>query len=102
MGAFVGLENYIKVFGDSVFRMALGNTVKYVVFSVGLQFLLGFILALALRSSFHGRNIYQGFVFLPWAISGFVVGLTFQWMFNGEFGVVNDLLYRLGEKTLGR
>ena len=96
MGVFIGFGNYVKVFGDSVFRMALGNTVKYVVFSVGFQFLLGFILALALRSSFRGRNIYQGFVFLPWAISGFVVGLTFQWMFNGEFGVVNDVLLRLG------
>ena len=93
---FAGFGNYVKIFNEPIFGMILGNTIKYVVCAVLLQFLLGFTLAMALKESFRGRNIYQGFVFLPWAISGFVVGLVFQWMFNGEFGVVNDLLLKLG------
>ena len=93
---FSGLANYAKIFNEPIFGMILSNTIKYVALSVLFQFLLGFTLAMALKESFRGRNVYQGFVFLPWAISGFVVGLVFQWMFNGEFGVVNDLLLKLG------
>jgi multiple sugar transport system permease protein len=94
--AFAAFANYAKIFAQPEFPMILGNTVKYVALSVALQFALGFMLALALKTPFKGRNAYQGAVFLPWAISGFVVGLTFQWMFNGEFGVINDLLLKMG------
>jgi multiple sugar transport system permease protein len=93
---FAAFANYFKIFSQPEFSMILANTVKYVVASVLLQFVLGFVLALALKTPFKSRNVYQGVVFLPWAISGFVVGMTFQWMFNGEFGVINDLLLKLG------
>ena len=39
---------------------------------------------------------YTHLVFLPWACSAFVVGLVFRWSFNGEYGVVNDVLMKLG------
>ena len=68
----------------------------YVFCSVAGQFLLGMALALALLEKFRGRGIYQSIVFLPWAFSAFVVGLMFRWSFNGEYGVVNDLLMKLG------
>jgi multiple sugar transport system permease protein len=61
-----------------------------------MQFLLGMTLALALKKKFRGRGAYQAIVFLPWAFSAFVVGLMFRWSFNGEYGVVNDLLIKLG------
>ena len=76
--------------------MILRNSLAYVVISVIGQLLLGMILALALKKPFRGRGVYQSIVFLPWAFSGFVVGLIFRWSFNGEYGVVNDLLLKLG------
>ncbi|WP_122642151.1 carbohydrate ABC transporter permease [Luxibacter massiliensis] len=93
---FNGLENFTKLFGDPDSMMILKNSIIYVVISVIGQFLLGLILALALKKQFRGRGLYQSIVFLPWAFSGFVVGLIFRWSFNGEYGVVNTLLMKLG------
>lgn len=96
MGDFAGLQNFREVFQDGDFGLILYNSLIWVVVTVGAQFIFGLILALALRRPFPGRNLYQAVVFLPWAVSSFVVGLTFQWLFNAEYGPVNDLLLRWG------
>lgn len=93
---FNGIENYKKLFGGQETRMILKNTLIYVFVSVGCQFVLGMILALALRKKFRGRGIFQAIVFLPWSFSGFVIGLMYRWSFNGEYGVVNELLMNFG------
>lgn len=93
---FNGLDNFRKLFADDDLGLILKNTVIYVICSVAGQFALGLTLALALWKKFKGRGIYQSVVFLPWAFSAFVVGLMFRWSFNGEYGVVNDLLMKLG------
>lgn len=93
---FAGLDNFIRIFTDRDIGMVARNTVVFVVATLILQLVLGFALALALKKPFRGRGIYQGIVFLPWAFSGFIVGLTFQWMFNGEYGPINDILMKMG------
>jgi len=93
---FTGFENFMKLFGDSDSLMIIKNSIIYVVVSVIGQSLLGLILAVALKKQFRGRGLYQSIVFLPWAFSGFVVGLIFRWSFNGEYGVLNDILMKLG------
>ena len=93
---FNNFANFKKMFGDSDFLLLLKNSLIYVVISVTGQFVLGLILALALKQKFRGRGFYQAIVFLPWAFSSFVVGLLFRWSFNGEYGVVNDLLMKIG------
>lgn len=92
---FAGLSNFKRIFTDSQIGMITGNTVLFVVITLLGQLILGLILALALKKPFKGRGIYQGIVFLPWAFSGFLVGLMFQWMFNGEYGPINDVLLKL-------
>ena len=93
---FIGLDNFRKIFRDGDISMVARNTLVYVVVCVLSQFLLGTVLALALWRPFPGRAIYQGVVFFPWAMSTFVIGLIFRWSFNGEYGVVNDLLLKIG------
>ena len=93
---FNGLDNFAKLVGDPDGLMILKNSFVYVIVSVLGQFLLGMTLAVALKKQFKGRGIYQSIVFLPWAFSGFVVGLIFRWSFNGEYGVVNNLLEKFG------
>ncbi len=93
---FNNFANFKTLFADRDIGLIIRNSLVYVVASVGMQFLLGMTLALALRRKFRGRGIYQAIVFLPWAFSAFVVGLMFRWSFNGEYGVVNDLLMKLG------
>lgn len=93
---FNDFANFKKMFSDRDFLLLLQNSVIYVVASVAGQFIGGLTLALALKDKFKGRGIYQSIVFLPWAFSTFVVGLVFRWSFNGEYGVVNDILMKLG------
>ncbi|GAA1668160.1 sugar ABC transporter permease [Nonomuraea maheshkhaliensis] len=93
---FVGLENFRAVLGEDRFWTALRNTGTWVAVSLFFQFFLGFGLALLLRRHFRGRGLYQAWVFFPWAMSGFLIGLLWRWMFNGQFGVINDLLLKAG------
>ena len=93
---FNDFANFQKMFGDKDFLLLLKNSIVYVIVSVFGLFIGGLILALCLRDKFKGRGIYQSIVFLPWAFSAFVVGLVFRWSFNGEYGVVNDVLMKLG------
>ena len=95
---FIGLDNFRTIItSKSVnFWLILFNTLKWTVLSLVLQFLLGFLLAMMLRKPFKGRSVYCGFVFYPWALCGFAIGLIWSWLFNGQFGVINDLLLKLG------
>lgn len=98
---FNGLGNFKKMMADRDMGLVIRNSVVYVAASVGGQFLLGLTLALALRKNFKGRGIYQSIVFLPWAFSSFVIGIMFRWSFNGEYGVINDLLLKIRAITGG-
>ncbi|HBJ80473.1 MAG TPA: sugar ABC transporter permease [Pseudothermotoga sp.] len=93
---FIGFKNFCDAFKDPLFLLAIKNTFIWVFVSLIVQFSLGFSLALLLRKPFKGRSIYTGLVFYPWAVSGFVIGLQYRWMFHGSAGVINDLLLRAG------
>lgn len=93
---WIGLDNFRAVLSDPLFYNTVGNTILWVVGSIVPQFVIGFALALWMRRRFRFRGLYQALVFFPWAISGFLIGILFRWMFNSEFGVVNDLLMRTG------
>lgn len=95
---FVGFQNFKELLEPSAFNSfygTLGNTVVYVFGSLIPQLVIGFSLALLLQKKFRGRNLYQGIVFIPWALSGFIIGIMWRWMFNGTGGVINDLLMKL-------
>ncbi|WP_405541733.1 sugar ABC transporter permease [Streptomyces phaeochromogenes] len=94
--SWVGLKNFRDVFADPAWGTVLGNTGIWVFGSIVPQLVIGFALALWLRRKFRFRGLYQALIFFPWAISGFLIGILFRWMFNSEFGVVNDLLQKAG------
>ncbi|MEU3791131.1 sugar ABC transporter permease [Streptomyces fructofermentans] len=94
--SWVGLKNFRDVFADPAWGTVLGNTAIWVFGSIVPQLVIGFALALWLRRRFRFRGLYQALIFFPWAISGFLIGILFRWMFNSEFGVVNDLLQKAG------
>jgi multiple sugar transport system permease protein len=94
--AWVGLGNFRAVFADPAWHTVLGNTALWVFGSLVPQFVIGFALALCLRRRFPLRGLYQALVFFPWAVSGFLIGILFRWLYNSEFGVVNDLLEKAG------
>jgi multiple sugar transport system permease protein len=93
---FCGFENFINIFKDPNIPRIFWNSFIWVVVTVSLQFILGFILALILNKSFRGKGIYQAIIFLPWAISGFLIGIMFRWMFSEHNGVINFIFVKLG------
>ena len=95
---FIGFENFKAVIFDTniSFFVILKNTLVWVIVSLFFQFVLGFILALLLQKPFFGRGLYSSLVFYTWALSGFAIGLTWAWLFNGQAGLINDILIRVG------
>jgi len=94
----IGFKNFQVILNDvnfSFLRILL-NTFLWVTVSLFFQFVLGFGLALLMQKPFKGRGVYSGLVFYPWALSGFAIGLIWAWMFNGQFGIINDLLQKIG------
>ncbi len=95
---FIGLDNFRAVIENPniSFVQILVNTLVWTLCSLILQFVLGFGLALLLKRPFKGRGVYSGFVFYGYALSGFAIGLLWSWLFNGQFGLFNDMLMRIG------
>ena len=93
---WVGLGAFARLWSDSRWWSALGNTVTFTAVSVSIEVLLGTAIALLLHRSFRGRGLARTLVVLPWALPTAVMALAWGWIFNDSFGVANDLLLRLG------
>lgn len=93
---FIGLQNYREIFGDQVFWLSLFKTVLWVIFGVGFQFIFGFLLALLLNRKFKGRGIVRAISLIPWVTPGVLIGLMWKWIYDGNYGVLNDILLKLG------
>ena len=92
---FSGFTNYSRMLGDGRFWQTLQNTTVFTVASVSLELLLGMAIALILNQSFRGRGIVRTIAIIPWALPTAVMGLAWAWI-NDQYGVVNDILLRLG------
>lgn len=93
---FVGFNNYVAVFQDPIFWKSLWKTILWVVFGVGFQFVFGFALALLLNKNFKGRGIARAVSLIPWVTPGVLIGLMWRWIYDGNYGVLNDLLQKVG------
>ena len=93
---FSGLTNYQRMLGDGRFWQSIWNTSIFTFFSVTLELLLGLAIALVLNESFFGRGVVRTIAIIPWALPTAVMGLAWAWIFNDQYGVVNDILQRLG------
>jgi multiple sugar transport system permease protein len=93
---FIGLGNYLRLIEDPVFWLSLWNSVVWVFGSVILQFIAGFAAALLLHQAFRGRALVRTLTLLPWIIPGVVVGLIWEWLYQPNYGVINDLLLKAG------
>lgn len=93
---FVGLENYERVFNDPLARRVLVNTLTFTLGSVALQFTLGFAAALFFYQRFPGATWFRGLLLAGWIMPGLVVGVLWNWLLSGDFGVINHVLRSMG------
>ena len=92
----VGFENYIKVFSDPYFLQTVWTTIVFVVFSTLVPFTLGLIWAIVLNQGFRGSEFLRGVTLVNWIIPGTAIGFLWSWIFNGQYGILNALLMKLG------
>ena len=94
--AFIGLDNYIKAFTAGGFMKQLKNTLVYILIAVSVETILGFIFALLFELNYKGSKIVRSFMMTPLMIAPLVAGLIWKLMMSSNFGIVNEMLMRIG------
>jgi len=97
---WVGLQNYIDLFRNPEFLNALRITFTFMFFAVGIEFVLGMLLALLLNHDLRGKNVVRALILLPMMCTNVVIGLTWRLLLNYEFGLVNYYLGVLGIESI--
>jgi len=93
---WVGLANYKRLFADRLFWLALGNTLFYTVWNVGLGTAISLGLALLMNRPGLAARARRLAVFMPAIISAAVIAMAWLWMLDGQYGLVNQALAQLG------
>jgi len=108
-GEWIGLDNYLQrrelssgrviwrgTLVDPAWWNAVWNTVRFSVVSVFFETVFGLGIALVLNAEFKGRGLVRAAILIPWAIPTIVSAKMWGWMMNDQFGILNDILIRLG------
>jgi multiple sugar transport system permease protein len=98
---FVGMANYVDLFTDEVFWIALRNTLYYAALALPLGAFMAFSTAVLLNTGVRGMTFYRTIFFLPSLIPSVAAAILWLWVFNGEYGVLNHVLTRIGIKGPG-
>jgi len=93
---FVGINNFINLFGDPVFLKALSNNLIWLVLSLTITLTIPLALAVMLNKQFRGRTFFRGFFYFPAVIANITVAIIWRWIYNPQFGFINQLLGTLG------
>ena len=93
---FVGLKNFLGLLHDSDYRQSVINTLIYVGIGVNVKLALSLLIAMFLNRDFPGRSLVQSLFLLPWAAATISSLLSFRWMLDTDYGVLNSLLQSVG------
>ncbi len=93
---FVGLANYMTAITSPLFGGALWLSVVWTAVNLVIQMVLGLAVALVLNEPFPWRGLARGIALIPWVTPSVVSVLTWRWMYDAQFGVINAALVGLG------
>ncbi len=93
---FNGLDNYIYVLKDPVFIASVLRVLYFMVIATIAVMVISLGISLVLNKKFRGRGILRAIVIIPWALPPVVNGHLWKWIFNGDYGALNGLLFQLG------
>jgi len=91
---FVGFKNFITAFNDEVFWISFRHTISWIGITVPAQLLLGLCTALLLNQKFFWRPVARALIIIPWALPSVVIALMWVWIYDSNYGILNDLLLR--------
>jgi multiple sugar transport system permease protein len=95
-GAFIGLENFIFLFGDDVARLSLFNTLFYTIVASVIKFVLGLWLALLLNKHLPFKSFIRAVVLLPFIVPTALSAIAFWWIYDSQFSIISWLLVKMG------
>jgi multiple sugar transport system permease protein len=97
---YVGARNFQEALKDDYFWQAMRATLAYVVLIIPSMLITALALALGLNAMTRGRDTVRALLFLPGMFNVAVAGILWQWFYNGEFGLFNFVLKRLGQEPI--
>jgi multiple sugar transport system permease protein len=98
---FVGLENYQDLLlTDDMFRIAIGNTLYFVLIGVPAAFVTAFLLANLLNTKIWGRSIFRTIFFIPAITPAVASVMVWLWIYNTQYGLINGILVALGMEII--
>lgn len=89
---FIGLSNYEKLIKSPDLWQALLNTFKYAIVEVPFSIAIALVLAVLLNRKMTGRSTYRTIFFLPMVAAPAAIAMVWRWLFNSEFGLLNNVL----------
>jgi multiple sugar transport system permease protein len=95
--AFIGLENFVRLFKDPVFYTSLANNLEWILVFITIPVALGLMLAMALNRNVPGSKLFKASFFSPMVISLVVCGLIWGWLYNPAMGLFNSILRAIGK-----
>ncbi len=95
-GVYIGWDNYISLFDDSVFWLSVFNTVFYTVVASVFKFGLGLWLALVLNNRVPFQALIRAIVLLPWIVPTVLSAIAFWWIYDSQFSIISWSLVKLG------
>jgi multiple sugar transport system permease protein len=93
---FIGADNYRELAGDALFHRAVWNTLYFAVCSVMGSTIISIGLALVLERPMRSAGLVRAIVFLPTMVPVVSASVCFLWLYNGQYGLVNALLAKVG------
>ncbi len=93
---WIGFDNFTQFFSEQQLRSSLVNTLFYAVFTSGAKVVLGMLFAVVLTSNMKIRGLLRSLVFFPVLVSTVAVGITFEVLFQPDFGLINTVLSWVG------
>lgn len=93
---FIGLDNYVRLLDDAEFWLSLKNTAIFTVGVVGVETPLALLIALVLTRKLRGLALYRAAYFTPAVTSTIAVAVVWAWVFNPQYGIINQFLALIG------
>ena len=88
-------QNYVKLLKDPYFQQSIWNTVKFTIFAVIFEMLIGFAMALFVNSLHKGQKTMRTLLLLPYLLPTVTVALSWRMMLSPNYGIVNQVLQAL-------
>ncbi len=93
---FIGLDNYVQLFNDRTFWIALRNNLVFMVATIAIQAILGLFVAVLCADRLPGSNLFKAIFFLPISMAPAIIATVFKYLLEANYGTLNESLRSLG------